>query len=228
MESTRRGGTHHRQVLTAQFTRLPCVQGSSAMLIRLLVTAFFAGTLVACATSVPQPSAGTPRPLPSPPPAVSAIDHTVSIGWQLADSFDVTPNGSCRGRSAFINMGAGLRVQLRGRTTGLTDETRATARVEDHTIGRSARWDDGLYCVIRIVFAPAVPDPDGYWLRFPASQQPDVELRALNRGVGPIFSRGEPVEQPTLPAGYGLYNSGSQSCPSPLDPPDRDCPTAMG
>jgi hypothetical protein len=125
-------------------------------------------------------------------------------------------------------MGAGLRVQLRGRTTGLADETRATARVEDHTIGRSARFDDGLYCVIRIVFAPAVPDPDGYWLRFPGSQQPDVELRALNRGAGPIFSRGEPVEQPTLPPGYGQFYSGSQSCPSPVYPPDFDCPIVVG
>jgi hypothetical protein len=197
------------------------------MAIRSLVTAFFACALAACTTSVPQPLAGPPRLLPSPPPATSAIDHTVSIGWQLADSFNVSPNGSCRGRSSFNNMGAGLRVQLRGQTTGLTDETRATARVEDHTTGRSARYDDGLYCVIRIVFAPAVPDPDGYWLRFPGSQQPDVQLRALNRGVGPIFSRGEPIDQPTLPPGYGQFSSGSQSCPSPLDPPDRDCPIVV-
>lgn len=198
------------------------------MSIRLSVTALFACALVACTTNVQQPSAGTSRRPPSPPPAVSAIDHTVSIAWQLADSFDVTPNGSCRGRSTFNNMGAGSRVQLRGRTTGLTDETRATARVEDHTTGGSARFDDGLHCVIRIVFAPALPDPDGYWLRFPGGQQPDVELRTLNRGAGPIFSRGEPVEQPTLPAGYGQFNSVSQSCPSSLDPPDRDCPVVVG
>ena len=198
------------------------------MSIRLSVTAFSACALVACTTSGPQPLAGTPRLLPSPPPAMSAIDHTVSIGWQLADSFDVSPDGSCRGRSIFNGMGAGLRVQLRGRTTGLTDETRATARVEDHTTGRSARFDDGLYCLIQMVFAPAVPDPDGYWLRFPGSQQPDVELRALSRGVGPIFSRGEPVEQPTLPAGYGQFTSSSQSCPSPLDPPERECPIVVG
>ena len=198
------------------------------MSIRLSVTAFLACALVACTTSGRQPLGGTPRLLPSPPPAMSAIDHTVSIGWQLADSFDVSPHGSCRGRSIFNGMGAGLRVQLRGRTTGLTDETRATARVEDHTTGRSARFDDGLYCLIQIVFVPAVPDPDGYWLRFPGSQQPDVELRALSRGVGPIFSRGEPVEQPTLPAGYGQFTSGSQSCPSLLDPPDKECSTVVG
>ena len=198
------------------------------MSIRLSVTAFLACTLVACTTSVPQPLTGTPGLLPSPPPATSAIDHTVSIGWQLADSFDVSPNGSCSGRSTFSNMGAGLRVQLRGRSTGLTDETLATARVEDHTTGRSRLFDDGLYCVIRIVFDPAVPDPDGYWLHFPGSPQSDVELRMLHRGVGPIFSRGEPVEQPTLPPGYGQFNSSSQSCPSTLDPPERDCPIVVG
>ena len=125
-------------------------------------------------------------------------------------------------------MGAGLRVQLRGRTTGLTDETLATARVEDRTTGRSRLFDDGLYCVIRIVFDPAVPDPDGYWLRFRGSQQSDIELRTLNGGVGPIFSRGEPVEQPTLPAGYGQFTTSSQSCPSPVDPPDKNCSIVVG
>lgn len=198
------------------------------MAIRLSVTAFLACTLVACTTSVPQPLTGTLRSLPSPPPATSAIDHTVSIGWQLADSFDVSPNGSCSGRSIFSNMSAGRRAQLRGRTTGLTDETFATARVEDRTTGRSRLFDDGLYYVIRIVFDPAVPDPDGYWLRFPGSPQSDVELRMLNRGVGPIFSRGEPVEQPTLPPGYGQFNSSYQSCPSTLDPPDKECPIVVG
>ena len=198
------------------------------MAIRFTVTAFLASTLVACTGSVPQPLAVPAPLLPSPPPATSALDHTVSIVWQLADSFDVSPDGRCTGRSNFAKMGAGLRVQLRGRTTGLTDETLATARVEGHTTGSSARFDDGLYCVVRIVFAPAVPDPDGYWLRFPGSQQPDVELRALNRGVGPIFSRGEPVEQPTLPPGYGQFTSSAQSCPSTLDPPERDCPIVVG
>lgn len=193
---------------------------------RSLVTAFLACALTACATSGPQPSAGPPGLPPSPPPATSAIDHTVSIAWQLADSFDVSPDGSCRGRSVFTNMGADLRAQIRGRTTGLTDETRATAQVEDHTLGNSRRSDDGVYCDIQIVFAPAVPDPDGYWLRFPGSEQPDVELSALSRVIGPIFSRGAPVEPATLPPGYGEFSTRSQSCPTLLDPPTRDCPVA--
>jgi hypothetical protein len=121
-------------------------------------------------------------------------------------------------------MGAGLLVQLRGQTTGLTDETRATARIEDQTSGKSVRYDDGLYCIMRVVFAPALPDPDGYWLRFPGSPQADVQIGPLNGGVGPIFFRGEPVDQATLPPGYGQYSAGSPSCPSLLDPPDRDCP----
>jgi len=189
---------------------------------RMAIAAMLACALTACTAGVSQPLTG-PLRLPSSPPASSAVDHTVSVEWQLADSFDVSPNGSCTGRDAFGAMGAGLRVQLRGRTTGMTDETRASARVEDHTTGSSAVFDDGLYCVIGIVFDPAVPDPDGYWLHFPGSQQPDVELRALSRGVGPIFSRGEPVEQPTLPPGLGHFTSSSQSCPSLLDPPTKDC-----
>lgn len=177
--------------------------------------------LVACSSQIPQPQAG--QPSSNPPPAASGIDHTVSIRWQLADSFDIASNGSCTGRSMFRHMGADARVLLRGKTTGITEETHATARVENLTNGRSAASDDGLYCVIRAVFSPALPDPDGYWLRFPGNPRPEMPIGPLNTELGPPFYRGQPVVQATLPPGYGQFNMGSQSCPSLLDPPDRDC-----
>jgi hypothetical protein len=161
--------------------------------------------------------------LPSPPPATSGIDHTVSVRWQLADSFDIAPDGSCTGRDTFGGMGAAARVQLRGATTGMVDETRATARVEDQTRSRSAQYDDGRYCVIRIVFAPALPDPDGYFLKFPDSSQTELRV-GTNPLLGPSFIAGKPARQPELPPGYGeTAGIGSQACPSLLDPPDKAC-----
>lgn len=55
----------------------------------------------------------------------------------------------------FRHMGADARVLLRGKTTGITEETHATARVENLTNGKSAASDDGLYCVIRSLLARA-------------------------------------------------------------------------
>lgn len=193
------------------------------MLLRSFVTALAACTLAACSADAGQHSGTPPVSLPSPPPATSGIDHTVSVRWQLADSFDVFPDGSCRGREDFGQMGAGDRAQLRGTTTGMVDETRATARLEDQTKGKSAVSDDGLYCVIRIVFAPTLPDPDGYWLKFPGSPQTEVRI-GLDPSLGPSFAGGRPVRQPTLPPGYGRFNLGSQVCPSLLDPSDEECP----
>lgn len=197
------------------------------MHIRPLLAAPLVCALAACTTNVPRLPTATLQSHLGSPPATSAIDHTVSIELRLADSFDVSPNGSCVGRAPFDHMGAGLRAQLTGRTTGLGDDTRATAQLENLTVGQSARFDDGLYCVIRLVFAPAMPDPDGYRLRFPGSQHNEVDLGEPSRGLGPIFVRGEPVDEPTVPRGYGRYSSSFQSCPSTLDPPDKDCTTAM-
>ena len=193
------------------------------MLLRSFVTALAACVLAACSADARQHSGTPPVSLPSPPPATSGIDRTVSVRWQLADSFDVLPDGSCRGREDFSHMGAGDRAQLRGATTGMVDETRATARLEDQTKGKSAFFDDGLYCVILIVFAPALPDPDGYWLSFPGN--PQTELRVgLDPSLGPSFIGGRPVPQATLPPGYGRFSMGSQACPSLLNPPDEECP----
>jgi hypothetical protein len=160
--------------------------------------------------------AGSPS-LPVPPPAVSGINRTVVIRWQLADSFDVTGDGSCAGRSVFRGMAAGARAHLTGASTGLLDETRVTAHVERRAPNRG---DDGLYCVIEAVFAPAVPDPDGYSLKFFGSEQREVDLGPP--GSTPLGHTG--FNRPDLPPGYGFYNWGSQSCPSLLDPPSKDYP----
>ncbi|WP_255469357.1 hypothetical protein [Mycolicibacterium sp. P1-18] len=35
---------------------------------------------------------------------------------------------------------------------------------------------------------------------------------------------GTPFGRPDDPPGYGVYDLGSQTCPSLLDPPDKVCP----
>lgn len=159
-------------------------------------------------------SARSSSSLPVAPPAVSGINRTVVVHWQLADSFDVLPDGKCAGRSIFREMHDGVRVQLIGNTTGLGDETRATTHVERRGASRS---DDGQYCVVEAVFAPSVPDADGYSIKFAGSAE---RARWLGKPGGAPFG------QPDPPPGYGWYNVGSQSCPSLLDPPDKDCPVA--
>jgi hypothetical protein len=134
----------------------------------------------------------------------------------LADSFDVLPDGKCAGRSGFREMRDGVRVQLRGDTTGFSDETRATARVEQQLLdGKRAFGDDGLYCVIEAVFAPSMPDPNGYWLKFAGSADREKWLGKPSSGT--------PFGRPDPPPGDGSFNIGSQACPTLLDPPEKDC-----
>lgn len=153
--------------------------------------------------------------LPVPPPAVSAIDHTVTVRWQLADSFDVLPGGTCAGRGLNRGMRNGARMHLQGNTTGFVDETRVTATLERRTLSaRGALSDDGLYCVIRAVFAPALPDPDGYSIKFPGTPVKWDHLGASGRA---------PFGRPDLPPGFGSINLGSQTCPNLFDPPEKDC-----
>jgi hypothetical protein len=177
-----------------------------------LITAV--GVLAAC-SNVHAPVAAPPS-LPVPPPAVSAIDHTVTVTWQLADSFDILPTGQCAGRGDNRGMKPGARIQLHGNSTGLYDETTATASFQRRALSaKTALIDDGLYCVLRAVFAPSLPDPDGYSIKFPGTP---VSWEHLGRPGGTPFGR------PDNPPGYGGYNLGSQTCPSLLDPPEKDCP----
>lgn len=170
--------------------------------------------LAACSPGDRLPAAfpeHTPSHVASPP-AISGIDRTVTVRWQLADSFDVLPDGSCAGRSIFSEFHDGVHVLLIGVTSRLSDETRATTHVEQRPVSPS---DDGQYCVVEAVFAPSLPDPAGYSIKFAGSRD---RVRFLGRPGG------APYGQPDPPPGYGRYNLGSQSCPSLLDPPDRDCP----
>jgi hypothetical protein len=104
--------------------------------------------------------------LPVPPPAMSAVDRTVFVTWALEDSFDVLPGGTCAGRSTNRGMSDRARVLLTGKTTGLSDETVASAFYKQTPPrmyhGKPMLDDDYRYCVITAVWSPAVPDPDGY------------------------------------------------------------------
>jgi hypothetical protein len=173
-----------------------------------------AGMLVACSNGH-SPVAASPS-LPVPPPAVSAIDHTVIVKWSLADSFDILSGGKCAGRGDNRGMSDGARIQLQGNTTGFFDETRATARFHRYVLsGKEALFDDGRYCVLEAVFAPSIPDPDGYSVKFPGTRVKQIHLGKPG---------GTPFGTPDNPPGYGSYNIGSQTCRSLLDPPDKDCP----
>ena len=195
------------------------VSGRIARPLGALIIATCVSSTSACSENIEPASdhtAASPS-LPRPPPAQSGINRAVVIRWQLADSFDVMRDGSCAGRSIFSGMKAGVRAHLTGKSTGLLDETRATTHVERRAPNQG---DDGVYCVIEAVFAPAVPDPDGYSLKFAGSQQREVYLG--KPGSTPYGHAGFGL--PDLPPGYGFYGLGSQSCPSLLDPPTKDCP----
>jgi hypothetical protein len=112
-------------------------------------------------------------------------------------------------------MNNGARVQLEGDTTGFIDETRATARFHREVLSKKeALFDDGLYCVVEAVFAPSMPDPGGYSIKFFGTR---IHLNHLPKPGGTPFGRPDP------PPGYGTYNITTQRCPSLLDPPDKDC-----
>jgi hypothetical protein len=178
--------------------------------------AIISAALVAAACSTGDAQVARQPSLPVPPPAVSGIDHTVTVTWSLADSFDVLPGGLCAGRGDNRGMSDGARIRLHGDTTGFTDETRATARFERVALSaKQALGDDGLYCVLRAVFAPTLPDPDGYSITFPGTR---VRWDRMGKPGGTPFGR------PNSPPGYGGYNLGSQKCRSLLDPPDKPCP----
>jgi hypothetical protein len=171
--------------------------------------------LASCSAPFSHPNEAATQAV-SPPPAVSAADDTVWVKWALADSFDVLPGDRCAGRSSFIGMGDRAHVLLRGNSTGWDVEGKATAYVEHRapllSHGQPMLDDDNVYCAIGVVFTPSMPDPDGYSLKFAgADHWEDLGTPGHTR-----FGR------PDRP-GYGTYNIGSQSCPSLLDPPDKDC-----
>jgi hypothetical protein len=72
--------------------------------------------------------------------------------------------------------------------------------------------DDYRYCVIDAVFTPSMPDPDGYSIKFAGAPREQPIGRPSRTPFG----------HPDRP-GYGKVSMGKQTCPSPLDPPDKDC-----
>lgn len=169
----------------------------------------------ACAPGPHKPRNATDAPGP-PPPAVSSIDRTVAVRWSLADTFDVKPDGTCAGRDSFRGMSHGTRVLLRGTSTGWDVETTATAFVVRWPTatyrGRPLLDDDYLYCTVDAVFAPSMPDPEGYSAKF--------------AGAGHWYQLGKPSRtpfgKPERP-GYGSYRIVAQSCPTRLAAPDEEC-----
>jgi hypothetical protein len=113
-------------------------------------------------------------------------------------------------------MSDGERVQLRGNTTGFSVETRATTHFEHWPPrmyrGKPIQDDDYLYCIVEAVFAPSMPDPDGYSVKFAGASREEW-LGKPSR---------TPFGKPERP-GYGSYQITAQTCASLLDPPDKDC-----
>jgi hypothetical protein len=166
----------------------------------------------------------TPNTMPVPPPAISSIDNTVTVKIALADSFDVLPNGKCAARSSNVgpksgNMGMsdGARVQLRGDTVGGSVWSVATAQVQRRppqmSHGKPLVDDDGLYCVVKVVFAPTRPDPSSsYSLKFEGGDW----WSSIKVGRAPYGQLDRP--------GYGSVSGTIMTCRSLLDPPEKDCP----
>lgn len=115
----------------------------------------------------------------------------------------------------------GARVQLRGDTAGGSVWATATADFENRGPksynGVNGRWpvDDGLYCVVKAVFAPTNPDPNGsYSIKFVGGDWHSwVRVRSE-------FWMYEPLEDNP---GYGSFVTTYQACKNLWDPPDRDC-----
>lgn len=181
-----------------------------------------AGVLLAAASSACHSplisGTATSAAVPVPPPAVSGIDNTVSVTISLADSFDFLPHGKCAGRSSNSGMRDDARVQLRGDTVGGSTWATATAHAEFHPVIYRGKLvpeaDDGHYCVLKAVFAPTTPDPESrYSIKFVGG---DWRQGLVHVGRAPYGQRDRP--------GYGRAQVTIQTCRSPADPPDKDCP----
>lgn len=97
----------------------------------------------------------------------------------------------------------GARAQLRGDTEGGSVWSTATAHTERLDLG--IRDDDGLYCTLKIVFAPTRPDATGYSIKFvDGNWHPGIRTRGVT--------------------GYGVVRTVGQACRSRADPPDKNCP----
>jgi hypothetical protein len=96
----------------------------------LLVTAMVLAS-ASCSESQPKPAAAWTSPHVTSP-AVSGVDDTVWVQIHLADSFDVYPDGTCAGRDDNRGMRDQAWVLLHGESTGLYDQSKASARFKHY------------------------------------------------------------------------------------------------
>jgi hypothetical protein len=139
---------------------------------------------VSCSGSEPRPTAAWTSPHVASP-AVSGVDDTVWVQIQLADSFDVYPDRTCAGRDDNRGMRDQAWVLLRGESTGLFDQTKASARFKHYPPvmyhGKPLLDDDYQYCVIDAVFSPSIPDPGGYSVKFAGTPREQWIGRRISR-----------------------------------------------
>jgi hypothetical protein len=189
---------------------------------RLFVVVLLMATPASACTALVSPNPGqtlTTVGMPVPPPAVSGEDDTVSVIWALADSFDVLANNKCVGRDSNRGMGDGARVQLRADNVEGSTWATASAFVDRRPprtyvyLGKAMTEDDGVYCVVHAVFAPATPDPESlYSYKFVGA---DWRLGRVHVGTAPYGQLDRP--------GYGTADIEIQTCPDLFDPPEKDC-----
>lgn len=182
----------------------------------LLATAAISAS-AGCSWSESKPAAAWTSPHVTPP-AIADIDDTVWVQLHLADSFDIHPDGTCAGSDDNRGMKDQAWVLLYGDSTGLCDQTKASAlfKHDPPVIYRGKRLldDDHQYRVIDAVFTPLDARPRR--LR----DQVRLAHHASSRSAGPVAP---PFGHPDRP-GYGRLVVRMQTCPSLLAPPDKECP----
>ncbi len=120
-----------------------------------------AAALAGCSTSSPAQLEASPS-RGAPPPAVSGVDHTLTVRWSLADSFDILPDGSCAGRDENRGMGSGARIQLQGDSTTdsltrLGSPRKLTAKYSAGKSGSLTTACTALYRPSLILQCPTLP-----------------------------------------------------------------------
>jgi hypothetical protein len=199
--------------VTASARTVRCVR-----IVRLVATLSIPTVPMACATPAPSAVTAETSPVVVLPPAVTALDDTVSVTLALADSFTALPDGTCEGRSSNAGIANGAQAQLRGNIAGGSVSSTVTThyRFTPPAPGREtdpAGEDDGEYCIVTAVFAPTRPDPDSrYLIKFPGG-----DWRGLVHVGRERYGR---LDRP----GYGSTFVIVQTCQRISDPPDKQCP----
>jgi hypothetical protein len=161
--------------------------------------AALANILTACSAVAGQPTA--------PPPYAGPI----AVELAFTDSFDVLPDGKCRGRGIFRAAADQGSVDIRRTATRQSDDPGVIVPVSVRYARDGLRrgiYDDGQYCVARFVFVPSRPNLYGYRAALSSPEDPygnwplDIEL-------------GPPHD--------GRIRVVIQSCTDYDAPPEREC-----